>query len=297
MLTSLKQLLSSIVDYAGLFPPAQLSLPEAMTVYDRALASPHAWMLDRFVLPAARLPEFCQLLPSVRAASSRPWNLSVLLSQQWELELAQVQQTIAALPHDAKVAITALEVAPLSPAEIPQVCQQCPVGSDLFFEIPFDRDLEPYLAPLHQTGSAAKLRTGGITQAAFPSRTHLSQRILALASAHIPFKATAGLHHPLPGTYALTEAAESDRATMHGFLNVALVAAFVQSGTWTIAEATALLEESPMTAFHWTETEVRWRDRTLSLTEIAQARQQGFRGFGSCSFQVPIDDLHHLHLL
>ena len=42
-------------------------------------------------------------------------------------------------------------------------------------------------------------------------------------AANVPFKATAGLHHPLRCFKPLTYASDSPQGTMHGFLNVFLM--------------------------------------------------------------------------
>jgi hypothetical protein len=52
-----RALLEGLIDHAPLFPPASLPLEEALEDHRRALASPHAWMLARFVCPASRLGE------------------------------------------------------------------------------------------------------------------------------------------------------------------------------------------------------------------------------------------------
>src|SRR5438105_2128275 len=57
MMESLRVLLTGLIDYAGLFPPAQLSLAEALRNYLRYRVEPEGWMLGRFVCPAARLGE------------------------------------------------------------------------------------------------------------------------------------------------------------------------------------------------------------------------------------------------
>jgi hypothetical protein len=54
---SLRALLTNLIDYAGLYPPAGLPLPQVLENYRNYLASPDVWMLNRLVLPAARLPE------------------------------------------------------------------------------------------------------------------------------------------------------------------------------------------------------------------------------------------------
>src|SRR5438105_6737048 len=57
MFASVRALLTGIVDYAGLFPPAELPLNEAIRNYARYRTAPESWMLGRFICPAARLTE------------------------------------------------------------------------------------------------------------------------------------------------------------------------------------------------------------------------------------------------
>src|SRR5262249_44761945 len=65
MTSSLQALLAAIVDYAGLFPPAQLPLAEAIHCYARYRQGPDHWMLGRFVCPAQRLGELSPFLPEL----------------------------------------------------------------------------------------------------------------------------------------------------------------------------------------------------------------------------------------
>jgi hypothetical protein len=54
---SLKDLLASLIDYAGLYPPASLPLPAVIENYQAYLHCPQNWILNRLVLPASKLPE------------------------------------------------------------------------------------------------------------------------------------------------------------------------------------------------------------------------------------------------
>jgi hypothetical protein len=80
----------------------------------------------------------------------------------------------------------------------------------------------------------AKLRTGGVTPESIPSPAEVAEFIWDCARAPVPFKATAGLHHPVRAEHRLTYAPDGPRAVMHGFVNVFLAAAAawraVQSG-------------------------------------------------------------------
>src|SRR5262245_27407200 len=78
MTASLRALLTGILDYEGLFPPAKLLLNEALRNYLRYRTEPEAWMLGRFICPAARLAELARLLPAEPPSS--PWGVSVLAS-------------------------------------------------------------------------------------------------------------------------------------------------------------------------------------------------------------------------
>ena len=57
MNASLRALLTNVVDYAGLFPPAELSLDASIRNYARYRREPESWMLGRFICPATRLHE------------------------------------------------------------------------------------------------------------------------------------------------------------------------------------------------------------------------------------------------
>ncbi|HEY9612420.1 MAG TPA: hypothetical protein V6C93_23905 [Allocoleopsis sp.] len=292
MPASVKVLLSSVVDYAGLFPPAKLGIREAMMNYAKAQMAPYAWMLGRFVLPASRLDEFEALLPQLEESKTSQWSLSVLLSQEMETEIERVRSL-----NNPNIAISALEIPPLLPTEIERVFPCLPTGVDLFFEIPLHKGLEAYVSVLQKIDASAKVRTGGLTAEAFPSVTQLCQCICAFAEARVPFKATAGLHHPLPAEYRLTYEPDSPSSKMHGFLNVTILAALVYWQKVTPEEALAILEESSINKFQYREDGIDWSNYQLNFLEIETARQQFFRSFGSCSFEEPIHDLKNLNLL
>ena len=58
--SALSTLVSGIVDYAGLYPPASLPMTEAASSYDAYRRGPDAFMLGRFVVGAARLEELAE---------------------------------------------------------------------------------------------------------------------------------------------------------------------------------------------------------------------------------------------
>lgn len=54
---SLRALLDGLIDYAGLFPPAALSMQDAVRNFARYREEAYAWALGRFVVPADRAHE------------------------------------------------------------------------------------------------------------------------------------------------------------------------------------------------------------------------------------------------
>ena len=67
---TLRVLMNGLIDYAGLFPPAALDMATALRNYGAYRAGEYAWMLGRFVLPAARKGEV-----------DASWPLAVLAQQ------------------------------------------------------------------------------------------------------------------------------------------------------------------------------------------------------------------------
>jgi hypothetical protein len=57
MTKSVRVLLDHLIDYAGLFPPAALSMQDSVRNYARYRDGEYAWALGRFVVPKERVPE------------------------------------------------------------------------------------------------------------------------------------------------------------------------------------------------------------------------------------------------
>jgi hypothetical protein len=60
---SLRALLEHLIDYAGLFPPAALTMQDAVRNYARYRDGEYAWALGKFVVPQARAAEVPQEFP------------------------------------------------------------------------------------------------------------------------------------------------------------------------------------------------------------------------------------------
>jgi len=135
-----------------------------------------------------------------------------------------------------------------------------------------------------------------VTADAFPSSFDLARFIKICAEEDVPFKATAGLHHPLRSVNKLTYAPDSASAMMHGFLNVFLAAAFAQNGM-DVGRLVELLEERSPESFQFDSGGVTWRDEMIVRGQLRNSRNLLAIAFGSCSFEEPIEDLRKIGLL
>jgi hypothetical protein len=249
---SLRALLANLIDYAGLYPPAGLALPVVLENYETYLASRESWVLNRLVLPAAKLPE-------------------VRLRDDWRVTLL-VEGEPGPLPAQVETLETSMETRLPHGLSLPTYCES-PIG-----EI---------------QGGFAKVRTGGLTPGAIPSAEALADFLCEAAERRMAFKATAGLHHPIRSLRPLTYAADSPCATMHGFVNVFVAAAFA----WEGAEHSVILDvlnDADAGAFQFSTGSLRWRGRSIETAGIQSTRRDFAHSFGSCSFSEPIADLRTL---
>lgn len=298
---ALRALLSGIVDYAGLFPPSSLTMGEAVRNFAEYLDSPDAWALGRFVLPVARLGELereaAGLLP--REAGATPWRLSALAGADLAAEMERIREfneMHGSSPDSGAAVIDTIELKASSAVEIEQALGLVPRSIEAFVEIPISADVDALIAAIGKGGGRAKVRTGGTTPDAFPRTQDLARFLEACVREGVPFKATAGLHHPLRAEYRLTYEPDAPRGVMYGFLNVFLGAALLATGM-PAAELPALLEERSPDALRIDEAGISWRGWCLTTDQAAGARASLALSFGSCSFREPIDDLKGLRLL
>src|SRR5436305_403914 len=92
---SLRILLERLIDYASLFPPAGLAISPAVKNFEHYGHSQNAWMLGRFIVPAARLAEFekaFQHLPAANKNDSFIWRLSALIGPDLAAEVTAIQE-------------------------------------------------------------------------------------------------------------------------------------------------------------------------------------------------------------
>jgi len=295
-------LLCDLIDYAGLFPPASLAMAPSVANFDTYSRSEWSWILGCFIVPVARLAEFEEAFAGLPAPTPGTgfthWRLSVLLGSDPVADVACIREFNARLASSSsgrRAVIESVEVKVASPGEVKRLSGMIPAELATYFEFPLSSCGE-CIAAVAGCGRRAKIRTGGETADKFPAPENVVEFIRLCAAANVPFKATAGLHHPLRSVHRFTYQPDSPSGVMHGFVNIFLAAAFVRAGMETKL-AVQLLEEQSADAFHFSADGVDWRQHRLSQREIAAARRSFAVSFGSCSFTEPIDDLKSLRLL
>ena len=324
MSRAIRALLHGAIDYAGLFPPAALDMRTAMTNFAAYLRSDDAWALGRFVVPAARLAEFgmvadeiitvtspampaslaplldvtglgglVNVAPVLGIAGNGRWSVSAIVGAHVDADTARVYDFNAARGHLAE--IDSVEAKATTENEVRSLAEAFP-DKAVFVEIPIDRKPDALVDAIAAAGLRAKVRTGGVTADAFPLPGALLDFLVACHTRRVRFKATAGLHHALRSRYRLTYQPVSDEATMFGFLNVLLAAAFLRLGA-PERDVLRLLEEDSLSGIRVEEDVIAWRDHALTVDRISETRFDFATSFGSCSFTEPIDELRSLHLI
>jgi hypothetical protein len=260
-----------LLDDAALFPPGDLPLAEAVPAHARHQKAWYTSMIGPFVCPAARLDELA-------AITDRPIELSVTVPNGPAALPAAVEQLAEG------VELRAVEVAlpdGVRIGDLLRTLDDClPAGVLGFVEIPRDGRRDAVVDALAGTGYLAKFRTGGLTPAAHPDERELAGSIVAAASRGVPFKCTAGLHHPIRHTDGDLE--------QHGFLNVLLATDAAIRGAAVDDVAVLLGERS--------HEDVACLVNDLVPERIADARAE-FLSFGTCDIATPVADLRSLGLI
>ena len=310
-------LLDGLIDYAGLFPPARLEMEPAAEAYARHRGGRDAALLGRFIVPADRLDELAEAVAV--HGDGAAWPLSVLGvapdgdgPDAW-LGAARQSLDVARAAEDAYDGRLRAERFELKlPADLARDADAlaglladldaayvdgAAVGARAALEVPY-LDAPDAVAPAAQAVAEAngragrpafalKLRCGGVTPDLVPDVETLAGAIADVIRGGVAFKATAGLHHPLPNDD------ESVGARMHGFLGVFGGAALARVHGLGADDLAEILDDADPDA--WSiEDGLRWRSLQISPAETADARQQLALSFGSCSFDEPCDDLRAL---
>lgn len=321
---SLRTLLDGILDYAGVRPPAALSLTQALQSYTEYRDDPKAWMLSRFVLPVRELSDLTE--HQRRLSQGTPYRFSLLGTGGPEQEafldafardLDVIEQFDVA--YGGRLRADVME-APLpdvlvgaDPATLDdffsevdrRLVQAGTAKLDLFFEVPMRPSAAEGLPALcaalaeHNSKQAVPARSemglllhcGGREPSDVPSTEHVAALITACYRAGVAFKATAGLQSPI------RHYDDGLDTEMHGFLNLFAAAVLAAEHRLPAEHVETILREDIANNFRFEKEGLSWRNLNVSLDGIRHAREHLALSFGSCSYEDPIDNLRDLDLL
>lgn len=329
MKKSIFPLLSEILDYAGLYPPAALRLDDAFAKYIQHSHSKESWMLSKFVVSTHFLDELKELINN-NAQSPVPFPLTVVAAPSNSLEDFKkiTQDTKISIldiidKSEKQISVPSLEI------KLPSVFFDKKTNFDIveaiefvtdlmsssealphqvFFEIPgfgFQKQSADALigalsvhnkklldnTRTHYSFSGFKVRCGGVEAFQFPPSEYLAYTIHTAAQHKTPLKFTAGLHHPI------RHYNKSVSTKMHGFLNVFGASMLCYTNRLSEAEILTMLNDEDPSHFSISDSQFTWKDNAVSIEEINMLRALYVTSFGSCSFDEPIEDLTELKLL
>ncbi len=316
MRTSLRTLLTGIIDYAGLFPPAKLDMEPAIRNFARYRGCDDRWMLGRFICPASRLEElyaFAELFEESPAFAFSILGTPAGEDEHWLADLGtQLSATESFVGHfTGRVEVGALELK-LPPCwsdsalrdslpqrivermgsatRVPCFVEAAPGPAFAADFAAAARCLADYNRDVGDTAPhfGMKYRSGGVEASAFPPIDALALALLECRDANVPLKFTAGLHHPL------RHFNDSVDTKMHGFINVWLAGLLAQVHALNATDTARILSAEGSAAFVFDDESARFEDWAIDTAQIRDLRETALLSFGSCSFDEPREDLRAL---
>lgn len=326
MKQSLRAFMEGIIDYAGLFPPAALSLDTSIHKYSDYRKSDDSWMLSRFIIPADKLKDLHPYKNSLFAEGD-PYELSVLgrktetvseydqyldelISQLNEfnrefndrattdvLEINIPREAIFTNDYSLLHDVFDRTAGALGDAtHLPHY-----VFYEAVLEENWKKDIRHVLETLakhnekKKTGyyrnAGFKLRCGGTKATIFPDVEQVAFVLISARDQNVAVKCTAGLHHPL------RHYADAVQTKMHGFFNVFGGAMLGYAHDLREDELIEIIRDEDPEHFQFTDEGFLWRDLMVFTGEIKELREVAVLSFGSCSFDEPREDLQQMGLL
>lgn len=317
--------MEKIIDYAGLFPPAVLTMEKAVANYDRYRECPESWMLSHFICPAAKLDEF-EVSSAGLMKEGKPFHISSLGRKAEKLErfLECIQEDVSAVGqfterNAGKVVVDVFEFClPPDLSSQPERLEEnldasgkiliqhasssCP--ATVYYETPlspdWQEDIDLVVHAISRQNSSYKdntltagfkFRCGGVRAEQSPSVEQVVCCITTCRDASVRLKLTAGLHHPY------RHFNESIQTKMHGFINIFTAALLGKRHKLNAVTLTKIIEDEDGSNFRFEEQILSWKDLSITTDQIEEDRENVIISFGCCSFDEPREDLQRLGLI
>ncbi len=317
---SQKALLAHIIDYAGTFPPASLTLEKTL---ERAATfrkdGTHPWLMAKTALNMADLKKLSPSLLYDHKADGASWVFTALGSQPPEEKLDSVLQTIdwdtreivrwnermrssslhqLVVGYETKLPLSLLDAGGETQMRtfVHTVLDRFNETSrgelSLFLELPLSGEwLSRTNFFTDSLASWIEKQENEVRVPAIKLRTggnlvptmeQVAEILIAVCSRTLRFKATQGLHEAFTHNKSL------------GFINLFASLTFLQSlGLEKFSKMSLLtcLSEEKGSQFIFGKSHFKWQDFSLDTNAIESARRRHGGCFGSCSVDEPDESL------
>jgi hypothetical protein len=293
---------AALVDYAGLFPPASLSVPQAVDEYLGIRSGDHYWVAGRFLCRSSQLTELAAAATAKLRSGDAPWEIGVIFDRIPGESAAEANDFQAEM--DPALSITAAEALlgePTSRGADSLLDAMLSVAPEVvpFIEVDTASGKGPIaeqvllialaLGTRRRVGGA-KIRCGGATLELFPTPEDVAAFVFACTTQRLPFKATAGLHQPI------RHFDDELGIERHGFVNILMASALAEAGE-DIDTVEAVVADTNPENFSISAAFASWRDKEVPGSALRRMRQTGFVSYGSCDFDEPIKALEQREFL
>jgi len=287
---SLAILLENCLDYAGMFPPARLDSKSAFENYLRYRRGAERIFVRSFVCPVSALKDLPQSTNDEVALSVIGTRAESSIRESVVRDFVVLREFSETHSKNYRVRsyeIRADEIRAGSPLEIRdtwfrELHRMFP-GVLIFVEVPYaENTLSDSLALLKSQNLFGKVRIAEGDSVL--SGKELARWVSLCANLRLPFKATAGLHHPIH---------ESERGVyQHGFLNLFCAGTIAYFGGDESA-IRSILECEDSSEFRFLEDAFEVLGHRAEIPRIREARGW-LISFGSCSVDEPLEGLEAL---
>tara|TARA_R110000868_G_scaffold306734_4_gene568162 strand:+ start:31118 stop:32107 length:990 start_codon:yes stop_codon:yes gene_type:complete len=326
---SIEQLLTSSVNYAGLYPPAGLKLNEALRNYVDFSHSKYAWMLANFLMPHSELPALASFADRKHKLKG---PLSLCITGPETKTLFEFKNSINSIEEEIKVAhrgypgevrtnllelkLPLSSVETLNPEELVkamEVVVSTTAESRLlphrvFFEIPgteFDAEITKKIIKViavHNKSilkrkiqnylfSGIKINCSAKGAGKTPSASYLADVILYARDANVAVKFSGKENTPYPSyNYSLG-------SKVHGFINVFAASILAYTQDLNLEETVEVLEEMNPENFSFKDDYFAWRELAAPIMEVKMLRMLSITSFNFTNFSDPITGLKELGYL
>ena len=295
-----QEMFRGLIDYAGLFPPASRDMADAVAGYRAARASAEGWIAGRFLCSATRLEELAGVLVATMDRGEAAWPIGVVFDTDPAASAAAAAAFHAEMEPAATVDLAETRTPAGSDAEAIErlFTTAASIAETVvpFLEVPRDGSIPATVRAIAAVVSkalrpgGAKLRCGGLSPEDFPSTDEVAGFIVACTQHDLPFKTTAGLHHPI------RHYDETLELMRHGFVNLLTASVAAREGA-DVPTVEAIIADTEPGSFEVSFAGVVWQGERIGPNTIGETRSHGFVAYGSCEFEQPVEDLAELGYL